>query len=117
MLLLWRGLIKIKVIDKYFSWDWIKYCSKIFLASAIMGLVLWFFTPNFGSWLEMYWYKRLMNLIGLIAIGSCVYVSVIGALGFDWGRALNSNEDMNKYVNEELDDDINQDLEGNIDRD
>lgn len=125
--LLWRGLVKIKVIDQYFSWDWIKYCFNIFLASAIMGLVLWFFTPNFGSWLEMYWYKRFMNLIGLIAIGASVYVSVMGALGFDWGRALNSNEDMNKYVNKDISGDVNKnlagkndispDIEGNIDRD
>ena len=65
----------------------------------------------------LYGPQRFMNLIGLIAIGCCVYVSVIGALGFDWGRALNSNEDMNKYVNKELGDDIHHDLEGYIDRD
>lgn len=96
--LLWYGLVRQNIIEHYFSWDWVKFISKIIIGSAAMGYVLWLFSPNFGTWLEMGWIKRFMHLTGLICIASGVYVSVLGALGFDWARGLTTDEEPDDMV-------------------
>ena len=62
---------------------WFMYLSRVMMASAVMGLVIWWAMAEPEKWLIMDIWERVVRLSSLIAIGIAVYFVGLRLLGLD----------------------------------
>lgn len=61
---------------------WAKFLSKLLVAMAAMGLVLWFASGPDETWLHATTIGRLLRLAAVVAGGAATYFAALFALGF-----------------------------------
>ncbi|QLB13639.1 putative peptidoglycan lipid II flippase [Bisgaardia hudsonensis] len=77
--LLYRGLVKANIY--HFSRESAVFFAKVFIASVVMGLSVWYFSPDILLWQAMPFLSRLHWLSWLIALAVCIYVGLLLLLG------------------------------------
>ncbi len=81
VLLLWRGLVKSKILQNYFSLSWILFASRVFISSSIMGGSIYILTPHMDLWPQMGIFAQLLYLSGIIVVSGLVYLLSLKILG------------------------------------
>lgn len=77
--LLYRGLAQADVYR--FTRQSAVFFSKVFVAAAVMGSLVWYFTPSLVQWQAMSFLTRLHWLAWLITLAVFVYLSMLLLLG------------------------------------
>ncbi len=61
---------------------WILFLLKLTLALGVMGSVLYFAMGDTAAWLDFGLVKRLIYMVGLVALGAVSYFATLLLLGF-----------------------------------
>lgn len=61
--------------------DWLLIFIKVSISALTMFAVLWFFVPELMVWSQWNIWLRLSSLLGFIALGSAIYVSLLFLMG------------------------------------
>lgn len=78
MVLLYSKLNKLKVYK--ITADTLWFTTKVLIAAAIMGILIYFYKPTTENWIEMQKTKQVYKLIELVVIGGVSYLTTFGIL-------------------------------------
>ncbi|MDG6896451.1 multidrug transporter MurJ [Actinobacillus delphinicola] len=87
--LLYRGLVKGNVY--HFSKKSAIFLLKIICSATLMGVILWYLSPNLAQWSAMHIGHRLMWLFGLMVAGGAIYATSLLILGVRLRHLLAEN--------------------------
>jgi len=77
--LLARGLLRTGVYRPLPGWG--RFWARLLLASAAMGLTLWWFDPPAALWQSWHWFQRVSVLTALCGAGFAVYAALLFGTG------------------------------------
>jgi putative peptidoglycan lipid II flippase len=78
--LLYRGLRRNGTYQPLAGW--LKFFTKLCLALAVMGLMIWFFMGSEATWLELDNGAKIARLSGLVVCGAIAYFGCLALMGF-----------------------------------
>ena len=79
-LLLYRGLRRHGIYTPQPGWP--KFCAKLAVALATLGVALWFAGGDAADWLRWSLAERLWRLLVIVVAGAFVYFATLGLAGF-----------------------------------
>jgi putative peptidoglycan lipid II flippase len=76
---LWRGLLREGVLRPVAGWT--KFLTRVVIANAVMGGLLWWYAGDTLAWAQMPFIERLLRGGGGIVVAAAIYFAVLYLLG------------------------------------